>query len=196
MEFIETGLNGAYLVQLKKIEDERGYFARAWCRDEFLKHGLNSQILQLNVGFNKLRGTVRGMHFQLPPHSEAKFVRCTRGAIFDVMIDLREDSPTFGRWFGQELTPANGLLLYLPEGFAHGYQALCDDTEMYYQTSEIYQPSAARGVRFDDPAFAIKWPMPISLVSAADRGWPLFNGRSGMTTNTSGNAAKLTGVSK
>lgn len=189
MEFIETGLRGAHLVRLKKITDERGYFARGWCREEFRQHGLATEMPQLNIGFSKATGTVRGMHYQLPPHSEAKFIRCTRGAIFDVIVDLREDSPTFGKWFGQELTAENGLLLYAPPGFAHGYQTLQDDTEMYYQTSEIYAPAAARGARFDDPAFAIAWPMPVSQISIADRNWPRFDGKSGMTTVTCGTAA-------
>ena len=135
MEFTETPLKGACVVRLRKIEDDRGYFARAWCRDEFLQQGLNPAMVQLNVGFSHRRGTVRGMHYQLAPHAEAKFIRCTRGAIYDVIIDLREGSPTFGRWYGLELTPDNGLMLYAPEGFAHGYQTLQDDTEMYDLTS-------------------------------------------------------------
>jgi dTDP-4-dehydrorhamnose 3,5-epimerase len=174
MLFVETELKGAHLVRLKKIEDERGYFARAWCREEFLQHGLNPGMVQLNVGFSRQRGTLRGMHYQLAPHAEAKFVRCTRGAIFDVIIDLRVDSPTAGRWHGSELTPENGLMLYAPKGFAHGYQSLCDDSEMYYLTSEIYAPAAARGLRYDDPAFGVKWPLPVSAISDADRNWPNY----------------------
>ena len=129
MEFTETPLKGACVVRLRKIEDERGYFARAWCCDEFVQQGLAPAMVQLNVGFSHRRGTVRGMHYQLAPHAEAKFIRCTRGAIYDVIIDLRERSPTFGRWYGLELAPDNGLMLYAPEGFAHGYQTLQDDTE-------------------------------------------------------------------
>jgi dTDP-4-dehydrorhamnose 3,5-epimerase len=176
MEFIETSLKGAYLVQLKKIQDERGYFARGWCREEFLQHGLNPQMVQLNVGFSLRRGTVRGMHYQLAPHGEAKYVRCTRGAIYDVVIDLREGSPTLRQWFGIELTPDSGLMLYAPEGFGHGYQSLQDDTEMYYMTSAPYAPAAARGVRYDDPAFGVRWPLPVSVISKADRDWPDFQG--------------------
>ena len=174
MEFTETTLKGAYVVRLRKIEDDRGYFARAWCCDEFLQQGLNPAIVQLNVGFSHRRGTVRGMHYQLAPHAEAKFIRCTRGAIYDVIIDLRERSPTFGRWYGLELAPDNGLMLYAPEGFAHGYQTLQDDTEMYYLTSAHYAPAAARGVRYDDPTFGVTWPLPVSLISMADRQWPDF----------------------
>ena len=174
MEFIETNLKGAFVVRIKKIEDERGYFARAWCREEFLQHGLIPQMVQLNVGSSHRRGTVRGLHYQLAPHAEAKFIRCTRGAIYDVIVDLREGSPTVGRWYGIELTPDNGLMLYGPEGFAHGYQTLQDDTEMYYMTSALFAPAAARGVRYNDPAFGITWPLSISFISAADRSWPDF----------------------
>jgi dTDP-4-dehydrorhamnose 3,5-epimerase len=172
MEFDETSLKGAFIVRVKKIEDDRGYFGRAWCCDEFLDHGLNPRMVQLNVGFSRLRGTVRGMHYQLRPHAEAKFIRCTRGAIFDVVIDLREDSPTFGQWHGEELTAENGMMIYAPEGFAHGYQTLLDDSEMYYFTSAAYAPKAAHGIRFDDPIVAIRWPLPVSLISEQDRNWP------------------------
>lgn len=172
MEFIETSLRGAFVVRPKRIEDERGYFGRAWCREEFLEHGLNPQMAQLNVGFSHRRGTVRGMHYQVAPHAEAKFVRCTRGGMYDVIIDLREDSPTRGEWYGVELTADNGIMIYAPEGFAHGYQTLQDDTEMYYLTSAMYAPGSARGVRFDDPRFGIQWPLPVSMISVADRSWP------------------------
>jgi dTDP-4-dehydrorhamnose 3,5-epimerase len=174
MIFSNTELEGALLVRLRKIEDERGYFSRAWCSEEFHQHGLTAQMVQLNTGFSRLRGTVRGMHYQLAPHAEAKFIRCTRGALFDVIIDLREGSPTVGHWYGAELTPDNGTMLYAPEGFAHGYQTLTDDTEMYYLTSKSYAPAAARGVRYDDPAFGIAWPLPVSVISAADREWPPY----------------------
>jgi dTDP-4-dehydrorhamnose 3,5-epimerase len=176
MEFIETSLKGAFVVRFKKIEDERGYFARAWCCEEFLQHGLISQMVQLNVGFSHRRGTVRGMHYQLAPHAEAKFVRCTRGAIYDVIVDLRKDSPTLGQWHGIELTPDNGLMVYVPEGFAHGCQTVQDNTEMYYMTSALFAPTAARGVRYNDPAFGITWPLPVSFISATDRDWPDFRG--------------------
>ena len=174
MEFTETRLKNAYLVRLKRIEDQRGYFARGFCRDEFQAHGLNPNLAQLNVAFSHAKGTVRGMHYQEAPHAEAKCIRCTRGAIFDVIVDLRPESATRGQWFGVELTADNGLMLYAPEGFAHGYQTLADDTEMYYLTSAPYAPSAARGVRFDDPALRIDWPMPATVVSEPDRGWPDF----------------------
>lgn len=174
MEFDETPLKGAYLVRLKKIEDERGSFARAWCREEFRQHGLNPEMMQLNTAFSYRKGTLRGMHYQLAPHTEAKFIRCTRGAIYDAIIDLRAGSPTFGRWLGQELTPDSGLMLYAPEGTAHGYQTLQDNTEMYYFTTAAYAPSAARGLRYDDPTVGINWPLPVSLISNADRNWPGF----------------------
>jgi len=176
MIFIETSLKGACLVGLKKIEDERGYFGRAWCGEEFKQHGLNPGMVQLNTGFSHRQGTVRGMHYQIAPHAEAKFIRCTRGAIYDVIIDLRKGSATFGKWHGVELSADNGLMLYAPEGFAHGYQTLQDDTEMYYMTSAPYAPAAARGVRHDDPKFGVRWPVPVTVISAADRGWPDYQG--------------------
>jgi len=174
MTFTETNLKGAYVVRLKNIEDERGYFARAWCHQEFGQQNLNPAMVQMNVGFSHHRGTVRGMHYQMAPHAEVKYIRCTRGAIYDVIIDLRDGSPTFGLWHGQELTADNGLMLYAPEGFAHGYQTLQDSTEMFYLTSASYAPSAARGVRHDDPAFSVRWPLPVTFISAADRQWPAF----------------------
>jgi len=172
MEFTETRLPGAYLVRLKKIADHRGFFARGWCRDEALAHGLNPNMVQLNIGFSPRKGTLRGLHFQLQPHEEAKFVRCTRGAIFDVIVDLRPDSATFRQWLGAELSADGGTLLYAPEGFAHGYQTLTDDAEMYYQTSAPFAPAAAKGVRYNDPAFGIEWPLPVSVISKADEEWP------------------------
>jgi dTDP-4-dehydrorhamnose 3,5-epimerase len=174
MEFIETTLKGAHLVRLKKIEDERGFFARAWSREEFRQHGLNTQIVDLNAGFSHRCGTIRGMHYQAAPHAEAKFIRCVRGAIYDVILDLRQDSPTLGQWYGVELTPENGLMVYAPEGFAHGYQTLQDDTEMYYLSSTRFVASAARGVRYNDPTFGVRWPLPVSLISAKDQAWPDF----------------------
>ena len=172
MIFTETELAGAFLVELKKIEDHRGFFSRGWCQDEFRAHGLNPNMLQLNIGFSHRKGTLRGMHFQRAPHAEAKFVRCTRGAIFDVIVDLRTDSPTYRKWIGVELTSDNGRMLYAPEGFAHGYQTLVDDSEMYYMTTGLYAKDAATGVRFDDPAFRINWPLSVEVISDADRGWP------------------------
>jgi len=172
VEFIETALKGAFLIRQKKIEDHRGYFARAWCREEFIQHGLNPNMLQFNTAFSFQRGTVRGMHYQEKPHEEAKLMRCTRGAIYDVIIDLRPDSPTCGQWHGEELTGSNGTMLYAPEGFAHGYQTLLNDTEMYYMTSALYASGAVRGVRYDAAAFGILWPLPVTAISEQDRKWP------------------------
>jgi dTDP-4-dehydrorhamnose 3,5-epimerase len=160
---------------MRKIEDHRGFFARGWCQQEFSDQGLTSTMVQLNVGFSHKKGTIRGLHYQLPPHAEAKFVRCTRGAIFDVIVDLRPDSPTRGQWFGAELTAANTLMLYAPEGFAHGYQTLADDSEMYYLTSAFYAASSARGVRYNEPVFGISWPLAVSVVSDADASWPDYS---------------------
>lgn len=174
MEFIETKLKGCIVVQQKKIADNRGHFARAWCQDEFAQHGLNPSMLQLNTGFSHFRGTVRGMHYQAAPHEEAKFVRCTRGAIFDIVVDVRAGSPTHGQWFGIELTADDGAMVYVPEGCAHGYQTLTDGAEMYYLTSARYAPGSATGVRFDDPALGIAWPAPVTIVSDQDRNWPEF----------------------
>jgi dTDP-4-dehydrorhamnose 3,5-epimerase len=172
MDFTETPLEGAYLVCERRISDHRGFFARAWCRQEFSARGLSSNMVQLNVGFSPVAGTLRGLHYQEVPHAEAKLVRCTRGGIFDVIVDLRPDSPTRNQWFGVELTASNGLMLYAPEGFAHGYQTLAPETEMYYMTSAPYEASAARGVRHDDPALGILWPLSVAAISEADRSWP------------------------
>lgn len=172
MEFIESRVRGAYILRLKRNEDPRGYFARAWCSEEYAQHGLNPNVVQVNVAHNLRKGTVRGLHYQKPPFAEAKTVRCARGAIFDVVVDLRPESPTHRQWFGLELNATEGTMLYVPEGCAHGYQTLVDDSEMSYLTSAAYVPAAATGVRFDDPAFGISWPLPVSLISDADRGWP------------------------
>lgn len=174
MIFEPTPIAGCLVVRQKRITDDRGFFARAWCIDEFAAHGLNAAMLQLNTGFSHRRGTVRGMHFQRAPHAEAKFVRCTRGAIFDVAVDLRPESPSYGRWFGATLGADDGTMLYVPEGCAHGYQTLADDTEMYYMTTARYAPDAASGVPFDDPTLAIAWPEPVTMVSDQDRRWPRF----------------------
>lgn len=174
MEFVETELKGCFVVRPKKIADARGHFARVFCHDEFIQHGLNPNMLQLNSGYSHIRGTVRGVHYQATPHAEAKFVRCTRGAIFDVVVDLRAASPTHAQWFGIELTAEDGTMVYVPEGCAHGYQTLVDGAEMYYFTSARYAPGSATGVRFDDPAFNIAWPAPVTIVSDQDRHWPDF----------------------
>jgi dTDP-4-dehydrorhamnose 3,5-epimerase len=172
MNFNATKLPGAFLVSPRKIEDSRGFFTRGWCTEEFAQHGLAPAMLQLNIGFSHARGTLRGLHYQIAPHDEAKFVRCTRGAIFDVVVDLRRDSPTYRQWLGVELSAENTLMLYAPEGCAHGYLTLVDDTETYYLTSAAYAPAAARGVRYDDPAFDITWPLPVRVISDADANWP------------------------
>ena len=155
-------------------EDDRGRFMRAWCAREFAEHGLDFVPVQANMGFSVQKGTVRGMHFQAAPALEAKLVRCTRGAIFDVTLDLRPASPSYRRWFGIELSAENGRMLYVPEQCAHGYQTLEERTEMYYMTSAYYTPSAVRGVRFDDPAFSIEWPLAVAGFSEQDRNWPLL----------------------
>jgi len=171
--FEETELPGAFAISIEPNEDERGFFARAWCEREFEDHGLSTRIVQCNLAYNHSRWTLRGMHYQVPPHAESKLVRCTRGAIYDVIVDLRPESQTFTRWIGIELTADNHRMLYVPEGFAHGYQTLVDDTETYYQVSAFYDPASARGVRWDDPAFAITWPYAERrIISDKDRTWP------------------------
>lgn len=172
MEFTETKLRGAFLIGLQRIEDHRGYFARGWCTDELAAHGLTGRMVQLNAALSHRSGTLRGLHYQEAPHEEAKLIRCTRGAIFDVIVDLRPTSETFGRWLGVELTAENGRMLYVPEHFAHGYQTLCDETETYYLTSSPYAASAARGLHYSSPALGITWPLAVSVVSDADEGWP------------------------
>jgi len=171
MNFTETKIPGAFLVEMKQIRDERGFFARGFCQDEFRQHGLNPSMVQLNVTTSYKKGTLRGLHFQEAPHAEAKFVRCTRGALYDVVVDLRPESPTHRQWFGAELSAGNPLMLYLPEGCAHGCVTLVDDTEMYYLTTAAYAPAVARGARYDDPAFGIEWPVPVTVVSPADASW-------------------------
>lgn len=172
MIFKETPLPGAYLIEIERKEDHRGFFARAWCREEFERHGLDPGLVQINMAFNAKKGTLRGMHLQEPPDAEVKVVRCTSGAIFDVAVDLRPGSGTQGRWFGVELNCRNRSMLYIPEGFAHGYQVLEDETEMYYLTTKPYAPKSARGYRYNDPAFGIEWPLPVSCISDADASWP------------------------
>jgi dTDP-4-dehydrorhamnose 3,5-epimerase len=172
MIFEPLGVAGAFLIRPEPRADERGHFARLWCRQEFAARGLSDRIEQVNAGFSPKAGTLRGMHYQLPPHEEVKIARCTRGAAFDVLVDLRAGSPTYGRWAGAVLTPAVGSMLYVPSGCAHGYLTLEDDTEVVYTTSAAYAPGSARGVRHDDPRFGIEWPGPIRVISEADRSWP------------------------
>ena len=176
MIFTETPLAGAFLIELERALDERGSFARVFDALAWQSNGLNSQIVQCSVSFNTRRGTLRGMHYQVDPWAECELVRCARGAIYDVIIDLRPDSPTFTHWFGAELTETNDRLLYIPERFAHGFQTLEDATEVSYQISQIYVPEAARGVRWDDPAFAVEWPDAEDgrVISARDRAYPDF----------------------
>jgi dTDP-4-dehydrorhamnose 3,5-epimerase len=168
MIFTETKLKGAYLIDLDKHEDERGFFARSWCQDEFEKHGLNPRLVQCNISYNEKLGTLRGLHYQASPYQEAKLVRCTMGALYDVIVDLRSDSPTFKTWFSVELTAQNRRALYVPEGFAHGFQTLVNDTEVFYQMSEFFHSECARGVRWDDPAFGIVWPISNPIISKRD----------------------------
>lgn len=173
MIFTETKLKGSFIVTPEMITDERGFFARTWTPEEFAARGLNPRILQCNISHNHARGTLRGMHLQVKPHEEAKLVRCTRGALYDVAVDLREDSPTYLQWAAVELTEDNRLMFYIPEGFAHGYQTLADETEVFYQMSEYYHPESARGLRWNDPALGIEWPLPVSVISPKDLENPL-----------------------
>ncbi len=175
MIFSPTKLLGVWIVELDKHEDERGFFARSWCQREFEGHGLNPNLVQCSVSFNHKKGTLRGMHYQVTPHEEAKLVRCTRGAIYDVAVDLRPTSPTRGKWTSLELTADNGRALYIPAGFAHGFQTLSDNTEVFYQMSEFYNPEGARGVRWNDPALKIEWPLPVPILSARDKNYVDFN---------------------
>jgi dTDP-4-dehydrorhamnose 3,5-epimerase len=174
MHFTETDLFGVWVINPDPHEDDRGRFMRAWCAREFAEHGLNFSPVQANLGLSIQKGTVRGMHLQESPALEAKLVRCTRGAIFDVALDLRPESPTYNKWYGVKLSAENGRMLYVPEHCAHGYQTLEENTEMYYMASEFYTPNAARGVRFNDPAFNIQWPLVATVVSEQDRNWPLI----------------------
>lgn len=174
MIFTETQLKGSYVISIEPIEDERGFFARAWCQQEFENHGLNSDISQCNLSFNHRKGTIRGMHFQIEPYREVKLVRCIRGSVFDVIIDLRMDSDTFKSWIGVELSAENRRMLYVPKGFAHGYQTIDDNTEVFYQVSQFYKPEVERGCRWNDSAFGIKWPLEVTLISSKDRNYPDF----------------------
>ena len=175
MIFIETKLKGAFIIEPEKLEDSRGFFCRMWCREEFKDQGLNASLVQCSLSFNTTIGTLRGMHYQIPPYEETKLVRCTRGAIFDVIIDLRPESPTFTQWVGERLTCNNHKMMYVPEGFAHGYQTLDDNTEVFYQMTESYDGESVRGVRWDDPTFGIEWP-PIDsrIMSPRDKEFPDF----------------------
>ncbi len=174
MIFTETKLQGAYEIDLDVRKDDRGFFARSFCQQEFATHGLRTVIAQSNVSFNAKKGTLRGMHFQVAPKAEAKLVRCTRGALYDVIIDLRPGSQTYCAWTAVELTAENGRMLYIPEGFAHGFQTFENNTEVFYQMFEFYSPEHASGVRWDDPAFGISWPFPNPVMSDKDRMYPEY----------------------
>jgi dTDP-4-dehydrorhamnose 3,5-epimerase len=174
MQFLSTALADAWLIELEPATDERGYFARTFCVREFSSHGLETSFPQHSISVSARRGTLRGMHFQTEPHSEVKLVRCLRGRIWDVIVDIRPASPTFGRWQGFELGDDNRRQLYIPKGFAHGFQTLTDDVEVSYLISTIYVPEAAAGFRHDDPTLQIAWPLPVSVISDKDRRWPDF----------------------
>jgi dTDP-4-dehydrorhamnose 3,5-epimerase len=175
MRFDRTPIEGVAVVEVEPIEDERGFFARSWCLREFADHGLHASFVQENVGFNRLSGTLRGLHFQHAPFEEVKLVKCTSGVVWDVAVDLRLSSPTYCRWTGVELSAQKRTMLYVPKGCAHGYLSLTDRAEIRYLTSEFFEPDAASGVRYDDPALALKWPAEIRLVSERDRTWHLLN---------------------
>ena len=168
MIFTESPLAGACVIELEPRNDERGFFARAFCQHELAAHGLESSIAQANMSYNFKKGTLRGMHYQVPPHAEVKLVRCIAGAIWDVIVDLRPGSPTYKRWWGVELSAQNRKMLYVPRGFAHGYQSLADHSEVLYLVTEFYTPNAERGLRWNDPAFGIDWPLPDPILSPKD----------------------------
>ena len=172
MIFSETPLPSAYVIEPERLEDARGFFARSWCQREFTARGLTARIVQCDISFNKLKGTLRGLHYQVAPHQEAKVVRCTMGAVYDVIVDLRAESPTFRQHFGVVLSAQDRRMLFVPEGFANGFQTLEDDSEVLYLMSEFYSPEHAAGVRWNDGALAIKWPLPPSVMSERDRSYP------------------------
>jgi len=174
MIFEMTQLDSAWLIDVELKEDKRGFFARTWCRQELAAHGLDTEIAQESLSFNSQRGTLRGLHFQRPPYAETKIVRCTCGAIFDVIVDLRPDSPSYARWQGFDLTAENRRAIYIPKGFAHGFQTLTANAEVAYQISTPHMPEAAAGYRYDDTAFGITWPLGVTIVSERDLGWPAF----------------------
>ena len=171
MIFKETRLKGACIIELEPTKDERGFFARSFCQKELEEHGLNFNIVQCNISYNKKKGTLRGMHYQVAPYQEAKLVSCIKGAVYDVAIDLQPDSPTYCQWFAVELSAENHNMFYVPEGFAHGFQTLKDNTEVFYQMSQFYNPEFARGLRWDDSAFRIKWPLAKKIISEKDSGY-------------------------
>lgn len=175
MRIQETSLAGVFLIEPTRIEDDRGFFARVWSEEEFLDAGIEATWVQANVGFSHQAGTLRGLHFQREPHEEAKLVSCSRGELYDVVVDLRPGSPTHWQWIGIELSAKNGSLVYLPPGCAHGYQTLAPATDLLYLTSHRYEPTAASGLRWDDPILGIEWPVPTTLISDQDRTWPMLD---------------------
>ena len=174
MNFKETTLAGVVIIELERIVDARGFFSRFWCRDELKAQGLDFEVAQINTSFNAVAGTVRGLHFQHAPHAETKIVACTSGRVFDVAIDARPESPTYLQWYGAELSADSNQLLYIPAGFAHGYQSLADETRLLYLVSQAYAPGAEGGLRYDDPAIGIEWPQAVTAVSDKDARWPLI----------------------
>lgn len=174
MKFTPVSIEGAFIVELEPLGDDRGFFARSFCQEEFKRQGIDPLVAQCNISFNQHRGTLRGLHYQVKPHEEAKLVRCTQGAIWDVIVDLRENSPTRYRWFAVELTAENRRALYVPRGLAHGFQTLADNSEVFYQMSEFYHPESARGVRWDDPVIGITWPLDNPVLSPRDKSYPLL----------------------
>ncbi|MBX2864573.1 MAG: dTDP-4-dehydrorhamnose 3,5-epimerase [Leptolyngbyaceae cyanobacterium MAG.088] len=175
MKFIPTSLKDAYIIEPERLADERGFFARTWCKEEFSINGLDSNLFQCSISFNIKKGTLRGMHLQIPPFAETKLVSCTKGAMYDVIIDLRPGSDTYLQWTSARLTPENRKTLYIPKGFAHGFQTLEDKTEVFYQISESYAPDCARGVRWNDTTFKIDWPEPVSVISQKDQDYKNFS---------------------
>jgi dTDP-4-dehydrorhamnose 3,5-epimerase len=174
MVFVEKEIAGVFEIQLELIHDDRGFFARSWCREEFAAKGLNPDLVQCNVSYSKRKGTLRGMHYQAAPHAESKLIRCTRGSIFDVALDLRPSSPTFKKWSSTILTADNHKMFYVPEGCAHGFLTLEDDSEIFYQMSESYHPEVARGIRWNDPLFSIAWPGEVTVIASRDASYPNF----------------------
>jgi len=179
VKFTASPLGGVCVIDMERIEDERGFFARSFCTGEFKKHGLTTSMSQCSVSFNALRGTLRGLHLQSAPHEEDKLVRCTAGSVFDVVVDVRPGSPTYRQWYGTELSAANHRALYIPGGCAHGFITLTDATELFYMISTSHVPGFARGFRWDDPAFAVVWPMTPAVISSRDAGYPLFDAATG-----------------
>ncbi len=186
MEFVETKIAGAYAISLQPHRDERGYFARAWCHRELEERGLNPRIAQCNIGYNARKGTIRGIHLQSAPFEEVRIFRCTSGGVFDVIVDLRPQSPSYGRCHTMEMWARDQNLLYIPPGIAHGYQTLVDDTEVYYQVSEFYHPECSDGLRYNDPALGIDWPLEVSVIADRDLTWPDLRSRGGSSSPATG----------